>query len=137
MPESTTESAVHVLAEATVYGLGLAQTSRRARLTIEERPDEPSLVVTHELQRRAEGSGVEWREEECVVVDPVADGNRMVVEPGYSEFPDERIVCEWNDHAQRAYVRHETRETDGWSGQTEWEVHPATGITRTATSTEQ
>jgi len=114
---------VHTLAEATVYGLGLARTSRRARLQV--RTTEDAIVAQHELQERAD-HGLEWREQETVAVDPRDTRDRVHVEPGYSEFPDARIICEWHNHAPRAYVYYQ--EGDDWADRLAWEVHPARGV---------
>lgn len=123
------EHGKRVLAEATVYGFGLGQRSRRARLTVEwSGRTEDAIVGTHELQRRTDHAGVEWCEEDVVVVDPVEDRERVVVQPGYSEFPAVRIVCEWHSAASRAYVSHEERVDGEWTEQAAWEIHSATGV---------
>lgn len=120
------------LAKATVYGLGLGRTSRRARLAVfwsDESQD--AIICKHELQRRAD-HGLEWDEQDVLVVNPVETRDREVIEPGYSEFPDDRLVAEWNQHAARGYVRHERKQDRGWSEVRSWEVHPATGVEQVA-----
>jgi len=122
------------LAKATVYGLGLGRRSRHARLTVSWTDRTPQgIVVKHELQRRTDHAGLEWREEEVVVVNPAETRDDVIVEPSYSEFPDDRVVCRWHDKAQRAYVAHESREgRSGWDEIRAWEIHPVTGVEQTA-----
>ncbi|QLH78638.1 hypothetical protein HZS55_15670 [Halosimplex rubrum] len=115
--------AAHTLAEATVYGFGLAQQSRRARLVV--RTDNHAIHAAHELQRRA-GDGLEWHTEASASIDPRDTRDRVHIQPGYSEFPDARLVCEWHAHAPRAYVYYQ--EGSDWTERLAWETHPATGV---------
>jgi len=121
----------HVLAETQTAGFGLANGKVVDRLLLafdhetpkarirRERVTHPDPIRDGEVRRQSRGT---------IVVDPRdTHHDRGKLEIGTNHGRD-RVIAEWNDHAPRAYLRHERLEDGDWTRQAAWELHPVQGI---------
>jgi hypothetical protein len=120
------------VAETQTAGFGLA-TGKVVQLLILEFHDEPAITVRHEHVDHPDS--FDDRDPRTTTVEeatvrPTADSLNRKIEIGTAHGRD-RVIAESHDHSVRVYVRHE-REDGGWTEQSAWELHPATGITQVA-----
>jgi len=130
---STTESSAHrELASTQTAGFGLCNGNIIQVLKATFDPEAPAVTISHErIEHSTDGEQTDPYETviEEVQVTPNSDFDGKKLEIG-TRHGNDRVRIESHDHASRVYITHE-RQTGGWSVQSRWEVHPATGITET------
>ena len=119
------------LAETQTAGFGLANGKVVDRLLIAFDRETPVARIRYERVHHPDPiSGREKRREDrgAMVVDPRDthhDSQKLEIGTSYGR---DRVIAEWNEHAPRAYIRHERKENGQWTGQASWELPPAKGI---------
>lgn len=120
-----------ILAETQTAGFGGANGKVVQRLKARPDPARPALVVVLERESHPDplhdDSTPETEPLDSLTVEPTSPWDEQKIEIGTSHGRD-RVVATTNEHAPRAYVRHERQGDGGWQTQRRWELHPATGI---------
>jgi hypothetical protein len=120
-----------VLAETQTAGFGLANGKVVDRLLLDFDRDTPAARVRRERVRHPDpmrDDDVRRESRGTMVVNPYdTHRDQSKLEIGTSHGRD-RVIAEWNEHAPRAYLRHERLEDGDWTRQAAWELHPVQGV---------
>lgn len=124
------------LAETQTAGFGGANGKVMDLLVVEFYDDRPAISVRHDRVDHpdpSEDRDPETTTVEQLMVTPEDDFSQQKVELG-TRHGNDRVIAETSEHAPRAYIYHQ-RKDDEWTEQAAWELHSATGITRTSGET--